>query len=267
MNKYTVAGLVVLSMVICCTAQTLDPKLKTLTLSQTKKDNNLVLVCDLSLEKNQDLAGVYMRYKDQWYYGVNIGNMRERYRPEIIASDRLIDRTPPLYDRTSKYGRIRNVITGATESDDYDCWVTFSVSGITFYQSSREVITDRRFVKTAIYDNNVLSSRYRIGDNVSIHCDYQMQNKDIFRDITVSKDGNQFFRYLSHNNVKFTPQKGVENIQMDADNNKQLYLTINPVDKANVNTGGQYECKVNFINPDDVEDHIETQQSLNRISF
>ncbi|CAG2110059.1 unnamed protein product, partial [Medioppia subpectinata] len=209
MNKFIVTSLLVLSMVICCTSQALDYKLKTLTLSQTiNRDNNLVLNCDLGLESNEELVGVNMQYKDQWYYGVDIGNMTERYDPNVIASDRLIDRTPPLYDRTSKYGHIRNVITGATESDDYDCFVTFRVSGLTFTQSSREVIVNR---------------------------------------------------------LRFTPQKGVENIKMNLDSNKQLYLTINPVDKANVNTEGQYECKVNYINPDGDDDHIEILRPLNRI--
>ncbi|CAG2119429.1 unnamed protein product [Medioppia subpectinata] len=229
---------------------------KSLTLEPYKRDNDLVLNCDFQFESNQRWQKVYMRYKDHYYYAVDASTLEERYNSDVIDSTRVIDRVPPLYNSTVKYGHIRNVLSDTPPSDDFDCYVTYYDGADYCWQSSRQV-PDQRSIKTSIFVNYVLSNQYSVGDDVQIQCDYQLQPNDTFFDSRAIKDDRIFYRYINKDKSFFTPQTGIDAVKVDSKTNQRLWLTINPNDRANANTGGQYKCQVNYVNPDGIDTKIE----------
>ncbi|CAG2170595.1 unnamed protein product [Oppiella nova] len=145
-----------------------------------------------------------MRFKNKSYYYVDSGTLKEHYESTVIDSSRVIEHSA-LYNTTTKYGNVRNVISSASVSDDFDCLVYFSADGVPgFKQSSRDFVPDDRSIQTTLYVYNQVSGTYKVGDDVSVHCDYRLKAKDFLFDRRVYKDNKLFYRYVNKDQSNYT---------------------------------------------------------------
>ncbi|CAG2173305.1 unnamed protein product [Oppiella nova] len=250
--------LLLLNVLTLCTCISL----KSLYLDQSNRNHDLALNCDFQMDSDQQFQGMEMRFKNKFYYYVDSGSLKEHFESSVINSSRVIGHNR-AYDTTTKYCNVRNVISSASVSDDFDCLIYFSAGGIPgFNQSSRDFVPDDRSIQTTLYVYNQVSGTYKVGDDVSVHCDYRLKAKDFLIDRRVYKDNKLFYRYVNKDQKYFFAQSGVDNVRLDSDANNTLRITINPNVGENSETGGRYKCQVNYVTPDGVDMNSTHENTL-----